>query len=87
MYFFVSYIFCKKYCLLYLVFLEKVGKEGGPFDVIVDDGGHSRQMQINSLIGLWPYVKSNGFYIIEDLGTNFNQNYNDKYLLFRLRML
>lgn len=27
------------------VFLEKVGKEGGPYDFIVDDGGHKRTFQ------------------------------------------
>ena len=58
----------------------KVLKEvanGGPYDVIVDDGGHHRNQQINSLIGLWPYVKPKGFYVIEDINTSFVDDYNN----------
>jgi len=52
--------------------MRRVGLEGGPFDVIVDDGGHSRMMQINSLLALWPFVKKHGgIYIIEDIFTSF----------------
>jgi hypothetical protein len=44
------------------------------YDLIVDDGGHSRKQQIHSLIGLWDILKPGGIYVIEDiyfsLGTN-----------------
>ena len=56
--------------------LNNIGKYG-PYDVIVDDGGHSRKQQVNSLIGLWPFVKSKGFYVIEDIFTSFMLSYND----------
>ena len=56
--------------------LNNIGKYG-PYDVIVDDGGHSRKQQVNSLIGLWPYVKSKGYYVIEDIFTSFSPSYND----------
>ena len=56
--------------------LNKVGTFG-PYDVIVDDGGHTRKQQTNSLIGLWTYVKSKGFYVIEDIFTSFVPSYND----------
>ena len=56
--------------------LNNIGKYG-PYDVIVDDGGHSRKQQVNSLIGLWPFVKSKGFYVIEDIFTSFMPSYND----------
>jgi hypothetical protein len=56
--------------------LKKVGRSG-PFDVIVDDGGHSRRQQVNSLIGLWPFLKSGGVYIIEDLMYAFVEELND----------
>ena len=46
--------------------LKEVAK-GGPYDVIVDDGGHQVMQQINSLIGLWPALNSGGVYFIEDL--------------------
>jgi hypothetical protein len=48
------------------------------FDVIIDDGGHSRRQQISSLIGLWPLVKPNGgIYIIEDTFHSFLNSSND----------
>ena len=57
--------------------LKQLAKTG-PYDVIIDDGGHSRKQQINSLIGLWPQVKSGGYYVIEDIFTAFLDNFNDK---------
>jgi hypothetical protein len=52
--------------------MRTVGEQGGPYDIIVDDGGHSRKMQINSLIALWPFVKKRGgIYIIEDIFTSY----------------
>lgn len=57
--------------------LRHIGKKG-PYDVIIDDGGHSRKQQLNSLIGLWPYVKHNGgIYVMEDMQTSFMDEYND----------
>ena len=46
-------------------------KAAGPFDVIVDDGGHSMLQQIVSLSTLLPFVKPGGVYILEDLATSF----------------
>lgn len=40
---------------------------GGPYDAIIDDGGHSRKQMINSLIGLWPALNPGGVYFVEDL--------------------
>jgi hypothetical protein len=59
--------------------LRKIGQEVGFFNVIVDDGGHSRKQQVNSLIGLWPFLSSEGVYIIEDMYHSFvdHKNYND----------
>lgn len=48
---------------------------GGQFDVIIDDGGHTMLQQINSLIALFPFVKSGGMYIIEDLHTSYWKEY------------
>jgi hypothetical protein len=61
-----------------LSLLKKIGEKAGMFDVIVDDGGHSRKQQINSLIGLWPFIRNNGgIYIIEDIYTSFVSHFND----------
>ena len=37
------------------------------FDIIIDDGSHYAQHIIKSFCFLFPYLKSNGFYVIEDL--------------------
>ena len=59
-------------------FMKNIGAQGGPYDIVVDDGGHTRAMQINSLVALWPYIKNNGgIYIIEDIFTSSFENYND----------
>lgn len=59
-------------------FLERVGKEGGPYDVIVDDGGHKRTFQVNSFLGLWPFVKPNGgIYVLEDICFTFTKGFDN----------
>ena len=60
-----------------LKLLNAIGRQGGPYDVIIDDGGHTRKQQVNSLIGLWPFVARKGFYVIEDFFTSFIKSYND----------
>jgi hypothetical protein len=46
----------------------------GPFDVIVDDGGHSMLQQLVSLLS---HVKPGGVYNLEDLATSFLPSYKD----------
>lgn len=53
-------------------FAEKVG---GNFDIICDDGGHQMHQQLTSFRVLFPYLKSGGMYIIEDLHTSYWQDY------------
>jgi hypothetical protein len=55
--------------------LQKFSSKEGPFDIILDDGGHSMTQQINSFIALFPAVKSAGLYIIEDLHTSYWTEY------------
>lgn len=40
------------------------------FDIIIDDGGHTVEQQLKTLIGLFPRLKSGGIFIVEDLHTN-----------------
>ncbi len=47
--------------------LEEVGQKYGPFDVVVDDGGHEMHQQQTSLGVLFKYIKPGGIYVIEDL--------------------
>ena len=51
----------------------------GPFDVIIDDGGHKMHQQQISLINLWSVVSSHGIYVIEDLGTSYTEKYGGGY--------
>jgi hypothetical protein len=43
---------------------------GCGFDIIVDDGSHMVSDQLISIATLFPYLKSGGIYIIEDLHTS-----------------
>ncbi len=49
-----------------LKFLAEIRAKNS-YDLIVDDGGHSRKQQIYSLIGLWDSFKPGGIYVIEDV--------------------
>ncbi len=52
-------------------FLAGVAAERGPFDLIVDDGGHKMGQQIGSFGALWPHLKDGGLYIVEDTHTSY----------------
>ncbi len=49
--------------------IEKFIQElGNPkFDIIIDDGSHLDKDQLATLANLYPYLKDNGIYIIEDI--------------------
>ena len=44
-------------------------------DIILDDGGHFSTQQRNTLEVFWPYLKSGGFFIVEDIHTNIRHWY------------
>ena len=48
-------------------FQRDFGKRHGPFDIVVDDGGHKPQQHVASFTALWRFVKPGGYYCIEDL--------------------
>jgi 23S rRNA U2552 (ribose-2'-O)-methylase RlmE/FtsJ len=56
-------------------FLEKVVKQYGPFDIIIDDGGHYQDAILTSFFFLYPFLNLNGCYIIEDLHTSYFEAY------------
>jgi predicted O-methyltransferase YrrM len=47
-----------------------LGSYPGPYDLILDDGGHTMAQQQTSLAVLFPHVRPGGFYVIEDLHTS-----------------
>jgi Methyltransferase domain len=53
------------------VFLERIGQAHGPFNLIVDDGGHKMHQQITSFRHLWPRLADRGLYIVEDTHTSY----------------
>ncbi len=52
-------------------FLERVSREAGPFDIIIDDGGHMMSHNIISFETLFPLLSDGGVYVIEDLHTSY----------------
>jgi hypothetical protein len=58
-------------------FLNSVNQAGGPFDIIIDDGGHKMTQQITSFKTLFPLLQDGGFYVIEDLHTSYWPAYFD----------
>lgn len=57
-------------------FLQQIAKKYGPFDIIIDDGGHLMHQQIISLETLFPYLKEGGVYLCEDTHTSYWPAYN-----------
>lgn len=57
------------------VFLKKVAKDKGPWDIVIDDGCHDMVPLITSYTVLWEYLKPGGFYIVEDLGTSYQEEH------------
>jgi len=50
-------------------FLKSICSTYGPFDLVVDDGGHTNLMMWTSLNTLWWCLNDNAVYVIEDLHT------------------
>jgi hypothetical protein len=61
-------------------FLGHLARERGPFDVIIDDGGHVPDQQLVSFLTLFPSLKEGGIYLVEDLHASFWQEFqNSRY--------
>ena len=61
--------------------LIKICKDHGPFDFIVDDGGHSYEMMKTSIETLFPSdfcMTAQSLYVIEDMHTMVMKNQNVK---------
>ncbi len=52
-------------------FLAALARDRGPFDLIVDDGGHQMAQQITSFTHLWPHLADGGLYVVEDVHTSY----------------
>ena len=52
-------------------FLQRVHDAYGPFDIIIDDGGHHMHQHRASFDKLFPLLRDDGLYCIEDLHTSY----------------
>jgi hypothetical protein len=53
--------------------LVDLGIKHGPFDIIIEDGSHLWEHQMTSLKALFPFLRNRGYYVVEDLQTNFGE--------------
>jgi predicted O-methyltransferase YrrM len=51
--------------------LDALGRRAGGFDVVIDDGSHTWQAQVTAFEALWPHVRPEGLYVVEDLHTSY----------------
>jgi hypothetical protein len=56
---------------------SRVIASSGPLDIVIDDGGHTSQQQINAFEMLYPAVRDGGVYLVEDTHTSFWPAYID----------
>ena len=57
------------------VVLDKVLKEVGKLDVIIDDGSHVNEHILFTFHHLFPHLADGGFYLIEDVQTSYWKEY------------
>lgn len=58
-------------------FLRAVLAEFGPFQAVLDDGGHTAQQQITTFEVLYPELDDNGVYLCEDTHTSYWKKFQD----------
>jgi hypothetical protein len=59
-------------------FLSRVAEKHGPFDIVIDDGGHTMHQQIVSVETLFPLLQVGGTYLVEDCHTSYWPQYADQ---------
>jgi cephalosporin hydroxylase len=60
-------------------FLKKLMNDVGSIDVVIEDGGHEMNQQINTFEEVFPYVVNGGIFLIEDLHTSYWEEYGGGY--------
>lgn len=58
--------------------LTGLSEQHGPFDIVIDDGGHRTRQQIVSVETLFPLLNDDGVYIVEDCHTSYWPEYRDE---------
>jgi cephalosporin hydroxylase len=57
-------------------FLQSIVDKTGPIDIVIEDGGHHPAQQIATFEVLYPHVKDDGLFLIEDLHTSYYKRYD-----------
>ncbi|MBO0925283.1 class I SAM-dependent methyltransferase [Cellulomonas sp. zg-ZUI199] len=52
-------------------FLRRLHERHGPFDVVIDDGGHTMEQQIVTAQTLFPLINDGGVLLVEDTHTSY----------------
>jgi hypothetical protein len=60
-------------------FLSNLTRIISKADIVIDDGGHYMQQQINTFEVMYPHVSDNGVYLVEDLHTSYWNYYGGGY--------
>jgi cephalosporin hydroxylase len=56
-------------------FLQALVSEVGPIDVVIDDGGHTMAQQIATFEVLYPALRPDGVFLVEDVHTSYWAHY------------
>jgi hypothetical protein len=56
-------------------FLSSLKREMPRLDIIIDDGGHTMEQQINTFEVLYPHVSPDGLYVCEDMHSSYWKRY------------
>ncbi len=56
-------------------FLRRLTREIPRIDILIDDGGHTMEQQINTFDVMYPHLTSDGIYLCEDLHTSYRRAY------------
>ena len=60
-------------------FLARLARQVGRIDVLIDDGGHTMQQQLQTFMHLFPAIAQDGLYLVEDLHTSYWREFGGAY--------
>jgi FtsJ-like methyltransferase len=60
-------------------FMARLKREMPRLDIVLDDGGHTMEQQINTFEALYPHLAANGIYLCEDTHTSYWKRYGGGY--------
>lgn len=57
--------------------LDQVGRQFGPFDLVIDDASHQGSPSWVTFGALWPHIAPGGIYVVEDWATGYWERWRD----------